>query len=211
MHAILIGATGATGLDLLDLLLDDSIYTRVDIFVRRRVNVVHEKLQVHVVEFENPAAWKHLVKGDVLFSCLGTTLKGAGSKSAQWKVDYDYQLAFIKAAADNDIPTLVLVSAAHASSGSMFFYSRMKGELEEAVRKLGFSQFHIFRPPLLKRKGTDRWGEKMADRFFSALDRIGLMRSYRPLPTEVLAKAMLRVSKSKDDGEYIYQGGEIWE
>jgi uncharacterized protein YbjT (DUF2867 family) len=151
-----------------------------------------------------------MVKGDVLFSCLGSTLKTAGSKVAQRKVDYDYQLAFAKVAADNKVPQLVLVSAVHASSESIFFYSRMKGELEDAVRALGFSWLHIFRPPLLKRKGTDRWGEKMADRFFSMLHRIGLMRSYRPLPTEVLAKAMMNVSKEKENGVQVYQGKEIW-
>jgi uncharacterized protein YbjT (DUF2867 family) len=98
MHALLIGATGATGKDLLDLLLKDDDFHRVDIFVRRDVDSNHEKLNVHVIDFEKPDQWKHLVRGDVLFSCLGTTLKAAGSKEAQWKIDYDYQYEFAKAA-----------------------------------------------------------------------------------------------------------------
>ncbi|MDA6130770.1 NAD(P)H-binding protein, partial [Escherichia coli] len=91
MHALLIGATGATGKDLLDILLEDDSFHRVDIFARRDLHIQHEKLKVHVIDFDNSEQWKHLVKGDVLFSCLGTTLKAAGSKEAQWKIDYDYQ------------------------------------------------------------------------------------------------------------------------
>ena len=86
MHALLIGATGATGKDLLELLLKDNAIHQVDIFVRRHPDLQHNKLNIHVIEFDRPEQWKHLVKGDVLFSCLGTTLKAAGSKDAQWKI-----------------------------------------------------------------------------------------------------------------------------
>jgi uncharacterized protein YbjT (DUF2867 family) len=75
MHALLIGATGATGRDLLDLLLKDDDFHRVDIFVRREIDSNHEKLNVHVIDFDKPDHWKHLVKGDVLFSCLGNHFK----------------------------------------------------------------------------------------------------------------------------------------
>ena len=96
MKTLLIGATGATGSDLLKLLLDDDEVESVDIFVRRNTGVEHPKLTVHVINFEKPEEWSHLVKGDVLFSCLGTTRKDAGSKAAQWKVDYDYSIALLK-------------------------------------------------------------------------------------------------------------------
>ena len=101
------------------------------------------------------------MKGDVLFSCLGTTRKDAGSKAAQWKVDYDYQYSFAKAARENGVECYVLVSAMNASSNSGFFYSRMKGELDDDVTKLGFPRLLIFKPPSLIRKGSDRNMEKM--------------------------------------------------
>jgi uncharacterized protein YbjT (DUF2867 family) len=152
MHALLIGATGATGRDPLDLLLKDDDFHRVDIFVRREIETNHEKLNVHAIDFDKPDQWKHLVKGDVLFSCLGTTLIAAGSKEAQWKIDYDYQYEFAKAARENGVDNYVLVSAGMASPDSLFFYTRMKGQLEEAVKALEFAKLSIFNPPVLVRK-----------------------------------------------------------
>ncbi|MEH7549743.1 NAD(P)H-binding protein, partial [Neobacillus vireti] len=109
MHALLIGATGATGKDLLDLLLKDDSFHQVDIFVRRNLDVQHEKLKIHVIDFDKSEQWRYLVKGDVLFSCLGTTFKTAGSKEAQWKVDYDYQYQFAKFARERNVNNYVLV------------------------------------------------------------------------------------------------------
>ena len=101
MKAIVVGATGATGRELLSLLLADSRFSQVDVFVRRDPSVQHAKLNVHKVDFDQPESWQHLVRGDVLFSCMVTTLKAAGSQAAQWKIDYGYQYAFAQAARAN--------------------------------------------------------------------------------------------------------------
>ena len=191
MKTLLIGATGATGSDLLRLLLDDGEVESVVIFVRRNPGVEHPKLTVHVIDFEKPEKWSHLVKGDILFSCLGTTRKDAGSKNAQWKVDYDYQYSFAKAARENGMGCYVLVSAMNASSKSRFFYSRMKGKLDDDVSKLGFSKLLIFRPPSLVRKQSDRKMEKMGVKVISFFNRLGLMKSLKPMSTDALAKKML--------------------
>ena len=114
MRALLVGATGATGKDLLGLLLNDGSFDQVNIFVRRNVEMTHEKLKVHVIDFDKPDQWKGLVHGDVLFSCLGTTLKVAGSKAAQWVIDYEYQYQFAKAAKENNVRSYVLVSSSYA-------------------------------------------------------------------------------------------------
>ena len=191
MKTLLIGATGATGSDLLKLLLDDDEVESVDIFVRRNTGVEHPKLTVHVINFEKPEEWSHLVKGDVLFSCLGTTRKDAGSKAAQWKVDYDYQYSFAKAARQNGVECYVLVSAMNASSNSGFFYSRMKGKLDDDVSKLGFPKLLIFKPPSLIRKESDRKMEKMGVKVIGFFNRLGLMKSLKPMSTDALAKKML--------------------
>lgn len=91
MKALVLGATGAIGKDLVALLLMDNTVERVDIFVRREVSISSEKLVVHVVDFDHPELWTDQLVGDVLFSALGTTIKAAGSQDAQWKVDYTYQ------------------------------------------------------------------------------------------------------------------------
>lgn len=210
MHALLIGATGATGKDLLDLLLKDEAFHRVDIFVRRQLDLQHQKLNVHVIDFDKPEQWKHLVKGDVLFSCLGTTLKAAGSKEAQWKIDYDYQYSFAKAARENNVDNYVLVSADYASPKSRMFYSRMKGQLEVAVKALGFPKLVIFNPPVLIRKNSDRPLEVAGWKMIRFLNKLGLFRAQKPLQTEILAQAMINAAKSKANGVSTFKGKEIW-
>lgn len=209
MNALLIGATGATGSDLLQLLLGDSKVDRVAIFVRRDPQITHPKLEVHLIDFDTKEQWNHLVIGDILFSCLGTTLKDAGSKEAQWKVDHDYQYRFSEAARENGVGTLLLVSSMNASLKSPFFYARMKGELEEAVRKLGFPGLMIFRPPSLIRKGSDRAMERVGVKLIGFLNRLGLLKSMRPIPTERLAQAMLYAAKSFRRGEHILEPVDI--
>jgi len=210
MHALLVGATGATGKDLLDLLLKDDDFHRVDIFVRRDVDSNNEKLNVQVIDFEKPDQWKHLVRGDVLFSCLGTTLKAAGSKEAQWKIDYDYQYEFAKAARENGVDNYVLVSSSGASPDSFLFYPRMKGQLEDAVKSLGFAKLSIFNPPILERKNTDRTGEVIGLKVIRFLNRFGLFRSQKPMPTEILARAMMNSARAGENGIQIYKSEAIW-
>lgn len=211
MHALLIGATGATGSDLLDLLLKDPSFERIDIFVRRPIKLQQEKLHVHVIDFDQVTDWQHLVKGDVLYSCLGTTLKAAGSKESQWKIDFEYQYTFAKAARENGVQSMVLVSAMMADPKSGIFYNRMKGQLEVAVKALLFSHLHIFNPPLLLRANSDRTGELIAAKIIKGLNRIGLFKGQTPLPTKMLATALIRASKDLEQSFKQYGGKEIWD
>ena len=199
MKALVIGATGATGKDLVKQLCQDSDFDEIDIFVRRRSDFHHEKVKAHLVDFDHPEEWKHLVKGDVAFSCLGTTLKSAGSKENQKVIDYDYQFNFAKAAKENKVEDYILVSAYGASPDSKIFYSRIKGELEEAVKNLKFEKTTIFKPGMLERKNTDRNGEVFGLKIIKFLNKFGLFKSQKPLPTSVLAKAMIVASKIKSN------------
>lgn len=210
MIALVLGATGATGKDLLNLLLEDKQYERVEIFVRRKINIEHPKLIIHIINFEAPDQWKDLVKGDVLYSCLGTTLKVAGSKEAQWKIDYDYQYNFAKYAKENGVRNYVLISAAFASSKSSMFYSKMKGQLEEAVKKLNFAKIIIFNPPVLIRDNSDRPMEKTSVKMIRFLNNIGLFRSHAPMHTIDLAKAMIFCNQNLKDGVYNISASSIF-
>ena len=196
MNALVIGATGAVGKDLVDQLLKDDAFERVTAFVRRPLGIEDPKLTVHVIDFDHPEQWKYLLQGDVLFSCLGTTIKAAGSQANQWKVDYTYQYETAKAARENGVDTYALVSSVGATPKSKIFYTRMKGELEEAVKQLGFPACFILQPPSLIRKGSDRFGEKAGVVALKVFNAIGLMRSWTPMPTEEVASAMVRLAKS---------------
>ncbi len=197
MKALVIGATGATGKDLVDQLSQDPEFGQIDIFVRRRSDFHNDKITAHIVDFDRPEEWKHLVKGDVAFACLGTTLKTAGSKDNQWKIDYDYQYNFAKAAKENLVEDFILVSAYGASPDSKIFYSRMKGELEEAIKNLKFEKTTFFKPGMLERKNSDRSAEVFGLKALKFINKLGLFKSQKPLPTSVLAKAMINASKIK--------------
>ena len=210
MKALVIGATGATGKDLVSQLLTDKGYDEVNVFVRRPLAVENPKLKTHIVNFDKPEEWKDLVKGDVAFSCLGTTLKAAGSKEAQRKVDYDYQYNFAKAAKDNEVEDYILVSSYGANPKSKIFYSRMKGELEQSIKALHFNKLMIFQPGMLDRKDSERTGEVLGGKIIKFANKFGVLTQQKPLPTAVLAKAMINSSKIKSYGYSKIKLGSIF-
>ena len=211
MKALIIGATGATGKDLVTQLLEDDTYSEVHCFVRKPLALTHPKLHTLVVDFETPEAWADLVRGDVAFSCLGTTLAVAGSKEAQWRVDYDYQYAFAQQCRANGVPTFVLVSAAGATAQSKLFYNRMKGQLEDAVKALGFSCLLIFQPSILIRSNSDRGIENFTVKAFKFLNKLSILKRYRPMPTEILAQKMLSAVHKSPKGTFTFALDKIFE
>ena len=210
MKGLIIGATGATGKDLLAKLLEDDAYSEIHSFVRKPMSISHPKLRAHVVDFETPEAWADLLHGDVAFSSLGTTLAVAGSKDAQWRVDYDYQYAFAEHCKNNGVPTFVLISAAGATAQSKLFYNRMKGQLEDAVKALDFSCLLIFQPSILIRSNSDRSGENFTVKVFKFLNKLGILKRYRPMPTNVLAQRMRREVATATEGVHTFILDEIF-
>ena len=210
MKALIIGATGATGKDLVTQLLADDTYSEVHCFVRKPLPLTHPKLHAHVVDFETPEVWADLLRGDVAFSCLGTTLAVAGSKEAQWRVDYDYQYAFAEHCRQNGVATFVLVSAAGATAQSKLFYNRMKGQLEDAVKALGFPRLLIFQPSILIRSNSDRGGENFTVKVFNFLNKLGILKRYRPMPTAVLAQRMRKEAATVAKGLHTFTLDKIF-
>ena len=210
MKAIIIGATGATGEFLVDELLNDNDYTLVTIFVRKPTRKQNPKLVEHVIDFSRIEDYKNLIVGDVIFSCLGTTLKAAGSKVNQIKIDFDIPVAFAKIGKENRITSFVLLSAYGASSNSNVFYSQLKGKLEDAISELNFEQFVIFKPGLLLREDSDRLGEKISASLLKFVNAIGLFRKFKPMPTDLLAKKLAKAPKLLPKGTSIIQLEEIF-
>ena len=210
MKALIIGATGATGKDLVTQLLADDTYSEVHCFVRKPLTFTHTKLHAHVVDFETPESWADLLRGDVAFSCLGTTLAAAGSKEAQWRVDYDYQYNFAEHCRNNGVPTFVLISAAGAKAQSKLFYNRMKGQLADAVKELEFPCLLIFQPSVLIRSNSDRSGENFTVKAFKFLNKLGILKRYRPMPTSVLAEKMRKEVAIAPKGVHTFTLDEIF-
>lgn len=209
MKALLIGATGSTGKFLLNELIQDDDYTSVTIFVRNPTGRSHPKLSEYVIDFSNLDKYREHITGDVLFSCLGTTLKKAGSQEKQWKIDFEIPAAFATIAKQNGVNSFVLVSSSDASPSSRVFYSRMKGELETRITELNFGQYIIFKPGPLLREGSDRAGEKIVVKVLSILNSIGLLKKYKPLPTEVLAMKLAKAPWKLPQGTSVLKLQEI--
>jgi len=212
--AIIIGATGLVGSHLINSLLSDNRYNLVKIFVRKSTGINHPKLEEHVIDFDKLKTWRHEISGDELYSAMGTTIKKAGSKEAQYKIDFTYQFEFAKAASENGVEKYLLVSSAGANVKSRNFYLRMKGELDEKVAELPFKQINIFRPSILAGERKERRkGEEIgitAIRFIAQI--IPLLRKYRPIEAETVAEAMIKAANSENKTKIsIYEPDQIFQ
>ncbi len=169
MKAVVIGGSGATGKFLVEKLLLTEWITEVTLLLRKKTFPDNPKLNQVIVDFNKLSDWGNLIKGDIAFSCMGTTLKAAGSKEAQWTVDYNYQYHFAEIASQNMIPFFVLLSSQNAKANSSFFYMSIKGKLEQSIKKLSFQRLIIHQPGMLERPNTNRLGEKIALKVFKVL------------------------------------------
>jgi uncharacterized protein YbjT (DUF2867 family) len=191
--ALLAGASGLVGREILQGLLADDTVTAVHALVRRPLALEDPKLTVHTVDF---SALPALPPVDEAYLALGTTIKVAGSEEAFRAVDFDASLAVARAAQAAGARRIGVVSAMKADAGSRIFYSRVKGELEEAVATLGFEGVVIARPSLLvgDREALgqpERAGEKIGlqvGRWIKPL----VPANFRPITAAEVARALLR-------------------
>lgn len=206
--ALLAGATGLVGAHCLERLLAHDAYAEVITLGRRPLVRSHPKLTHHVVDFETLEDHAAAIRGDDIFCCLGTTRKQAGSKEAFRRVDHDYPLQIAALALRNGATHYLLVSATGANPSSLFFYNRVKGEVEAALRALDYPTVSVMHPSLLTGdRDEKRTGEQVAewllDVFSFALR--GPLARLRPTPADDVAAAMLAAAEAPTPGFHIYE------
>ncbi|WP_017725892.1 NAD(P)H-binding protein [Halalkalibacterium ligniniphilum] len=211
--ALVIGATGLIGKQLVSLLLERQEYDQITVLVRRSIDIEHPKLEERMINFDELGA-DDIPEVDDVYCALGTTIKKAKTKEAFRKVDYEYPLLVARLAKEKGAAQYVIVTAMGSSSMSSFFYSRVKGELEEALQEVGYKALKIFRPSLLLGERSEfRLGERMAE-YMMRLFRfvmIGPLKRYRAVEGKQVAKAMMIEANRKSDANVsIYESQQIF-
>lgn len=211
--AIVIGATGMVGKQVLQHLLELAAYTKV-IAVTRKPIPAHPKLKNLVLDFDKLTEGLKNVKADEAFCCLGTTIKQAGTKAAFHRVDYTYNFEFAHTLKQNGCQHFLLISALGAFPKSVVFYSRVKGLLEKDITELNFARLSIFRPSLLLgEREQNRLGENLAARLFPLISPFlrGGLRAIQPIHGYQVAQAMVNIAQqdAPDDNPHFYYYDEI--
>ena len=214
--AVLLGASGLVGGYLLHLLEENRSYTAITILTRRPLGLEHGKIHEVVVDFERPETFRDRVGVDDVYCCLGTTIKKAGSQEAFCKVDRDAPVAVARAARAAGAGQFLIVTAVGSDAKSRIFYSRVKGEAEEAIAALGFARgLRVFRPSIIVGERAER---RMAERAAMIAMRAtrplfvaGLAR-YRAIDAIDVARAMLAAAfeEAATSGITIYEGESLF-
>lgn len=199
--AIVLGATGLIGQNLTLKLAQQSHINKVIAVTRKTVDYSHPKIENQVVDFSLLEQYSQTFLGDILFSCLGTTKKQAGSTEAQRIIDVDYQLTAAKLAANKGVSEYFLVSSSGSNATSKNAYLQMKGELENKIMGLGFERICIFQPSLLLgERNHFRIGEKLGSWILPTLCKLPILKRFKPIYGAQVATKMCQVSAQQTVG-----------
>lgn len=211
--AVVLGATGLVGKNLVALLANNSAISKVVAVTRRPIKYNHTNIINQVIDFEHLEHYSSVFSGDMLFSCLGTTVKQAGSYQAQRKVDVEYQYQVAKFAANNQVEHYLLVSSSGANAASKSPYFQMKGELEQQIKSLPFKRISIFQPSLLLgERDHFRLGETLGAWLLPTLCKLPGLTKYRPITGKQVAQRMIYESlKAQQDKLTSFQLDEMFD
>lgn len=209
--AIVIGATGLVGKSLVDNLALEPNIEKIVAVTRRPIKYTSPKIHNEVINFECIEKYSNVFNGDVVFSCLGTTAKLAGTIENQREVDFEYQYKVASISSENNVDHFALVSSSGANESSRSAYLKMKGELEKAISSLPFKRISIFQPSLLKGvRENFRLGETIGNVLLPIICKLPFLKRYRPISGDEVAKKMVAVSLKDGKGRTIYQLDEIF-
>lgn len=214
--AVVLGATGLIGRQLVQELLENEYFSKVRILVRKPITLNHPKAEIQVVNFndEKDIAAKIDI-GDVIFCSIGTTRKKVkGNKTEYRKVDYDIPIITARLGVQHGFNQFLLVSAIGANPLAANFYLQLKGCIEEDVTAFPFESIHIFRPSVLMGKREEfRPGEKIGTVIMKAVSflLLGGWRKYRPIYAADVARAMVAAANKEVAGVHMYEFDEMKE
>jgi uncharacterized protein YbjT (DUF2867 family) len=206
--ALIAGSTGLIGGQLLELLLTSDRYDKVVALTRKELPA-HSKLVQ--VKWE-PASLSELnatTKADDVFCCLGTTMAKAGSKENFYQVDVQYPFLLAKNSFTLGAKQYLLVSTLGANKKSFIFYTRIKGEVEDAVSSVGFQTVHIFRPSLLIGLRKEERRDEQATQFFYKNFGFLIPKKYKAIESIKVARAMIHFASQDLNGKHIHESGEL--
>jgi len=208
--ALILGATGVVGGELVRLLCRNENYEKIVVWARRELNFSHKKLETKIVNFDEIANLPS-ENFDEIFCALGTTIKQAQSRENFAKVDLTYPLEAAKWGKNSGVKRFILISAPGADANSRAFYLQIKGRAQEQIEKLGFESLQIVHPPLIRGEREHfRLGESLAILLFRLIPKFWL-KTYRPMSGAQIAEAMILRAQSPNLGVEIYEPREVLE
>lgn len=208
--ALIAGATGLVGGELLRLLLANDQYSKIISIGRRRVQLEHPKLTQHIVDFSKLD--KMVFNANTVFCCLGTTIKKAGSKEVFRKVDFEYPKLLAQHSLNIGATSFHLISAMGADTNSRIFYNKVKGKIENEINSSSFKQTHVYRPSLLLGSRTEkRLMEGISKFVMKSLGFlfVGSLKNYKAIDATKVAQCMIQSSFSSRNGNFIHLSGEM--
>jgi len=206
--ACVLGGTGLVGSNLLSLLINDRYYSVINVITRKKIPLQADIITQYIVDFNNLESVSRAFTVDDVYCCLGTTMKKAGSKEAFKQVDYDYVIKTARIAHEHGAKQFLVISAVGAHPRSLFFYNRIKGQMEKDVAAIPFEAVHIFRPSLLVgQRHEKRFLEDIAQHCTKPLQYIfkGPLKKYAPVEAKHVAYSMLQAAKAQLHGIYVHE------
>jgi uncharacterized protein YbjT (DUF2867 family) len=207
--ALIAGATGLVGRQLLDKLLGSDRYSKIIGLSRSTMSVNHPKFSNIISDFHQPGEVLRDELPDDVFCCLGTTMARAGSREKFYEVDFHFPLSLAKATFSQGARQYLLVSALGADKNSSIYYNRVKGEVEEAVINVGFHTVHIFRPSLLLGPRQEKRAGEDAAKWLYKVFSFAIPARYKAISSERVADAMLRAAEKEQQGTFVHESQEM--
>jgi len=204
--AIVLGATGLTGRHLVDRLVTDDRYGEVRLFSRRSSGNSSPRIREYTGDILQLEQFREDFTADVVFCCVGTTSSKTGDRNLYRAIDYGIPFHAARLASENGIPAFLVISSIGADPKSRVFYTRTKGEMEEAVLSLQIPHTYILRPSLiLGDRKERRWTEEAAAVIMKSARFLmtGRLRNYRPIEAATIASAMIHLDQARPDMKII--------